>query len=107
MKAWESSREYSKRNVLARDGRGYAAYLEVEYKEYTSDGRVITGTEDFSSERWATCKTYWIHTPTGELNKGGHRIWRELGTIRTMSAREARMIATIKYGSNIELQIRS
>lgn len=107
MKSWETAREYGKSNVLARDDRGYATYFEVAYREYTSDGRVITGTEDFSSERWASCKTYWIYTPTGKLNKGGYRIWKELGTIHTLTAREARMIATIKYGSDIELQLRS
>lgn len=108
MKPWETAREYGERTVLAADDKGRATYVEYEYKEYRADGRILTGTEDFSIERLRSVNMdwYWIWTPTGQLDKGGHRKWKCLGCIYCKNAKKARMIATIKHGLDMELQIR-
>lgn len=97
MKPWESVREYTKMVVLTRDEKNRPAYIEFEYNEYKADGRIVTGSEDFTSERLKTLKWYGVWTPTNNLNQSGRRIHKILEYMCCKSARDARIIANIKY----------
>lgn len=83
---------YHKKQEITTD------YFEVPYIEYCKDGTIYNkGTEDFSLERLKVIKLWRVKTPSGELNKGGHRRWDTIDNIRTLSAKDAKSIAKILY----------
>ena len=86
MKEYETMKVYGK--IINRwmrvdeRGREITAQVEVEYKEYNSNGDLIRiGTEDFSRERWnEQTDFYSIWGWDGShYNKGGHRYFDRLG----------------------------
>ena len=107
MKPWESVREYKNCVTLAKNENGYATYVAYDYKEYKADGRIVTGTEDFSTERLRKYDFdwYWMWTPTGKLNKGGFKVWKNLGCVFCKNSIDAKTIASIKY-PGLLIQIR-
>lgn len=84
------------RNVLQTNEFGRATYIEVPYTEYREDGTLkCTGTEDFTAERYKTLVTRYIYTPTGKVNKGGHRTWEEAKRITSQTTADVRKLAAI------------
>ena len=90
----------------------FNGYYEVPYTEYREDGSILcTGTEDFSSERLKTLKTYEIVEKTGEktkasnINRGGRNRWMHVAYITVVKRSDAVKIANIEYPEK-ELQIR-
>ena len=90
----------------------FNGYYEVPYTEYREDGSILCiGTEDFSSERLKTLKTYEIVEKTGEktkasnINLGGRNRWMHVAYITVAKRSEAVKIANIEYPEK-ELQIR-
>lgn len=91
---------------------GYNGYYEVPYIEYRDDGSILcTGTEDFSSERLKTLKTYEIVEKTGEktkvsnINLGGRNRWDHVSFISVVKRSDAVKIANIEHPEK-EIQIR-
>ena len=92
-------KEYGKARKINND------YYEVEYIEYRDDGSVrFVGTEDFSRKRLRTLAYYSIHIPTGKLNKGNKMIWEQKGFVKSNSCSDAKFIAKLHYGENVQLR---
>lgn len=73
-------------------------YMIVPYIDYRSDGLKLEGEEDFSPERWAgNHGKWWIWTPMGKLDRGGHRRWDCRRLLCARNAKEARKIAEMLY----------
>lgn len=64
----------------------------------------MTGTEDFSAMRLRSIQVWTIHRKTGNLNKGGHMIREQIGTIRCNNSKDAHRIAQYLYGKDIQLR---
>ena len=80
-------------------------YYTAEYTEYREDGSIkCKGTEDFSGERKNTLHSWDICVPTNKTNKGGHTIWDKVDNITTTDAKNAKKIATFKYGNKVQLR---
>ena len=91
---------YHKKREIATD------YFEVPYIDYREDGTIYNkGTEDFSIQRLKMIHLWRVKTPSGEINKGGHRIWEIIDNIRALNAKDAKGIAKILYpGLEIKLE---
>ena len=109
-------RKYNINNKItirqATKENNFNGYYEVPYIEYREDGSILCeGTEDFSSERLKTLKTYEIVEKTGEktkasnINLGGRNRWMHVAYITVAKRSEAVKIANIEYPEK-ELQIR-
>ena len=90
----------------------FNGYYEVPYTEYREDGSILcTGTEDFSSERLKTLKTYEVVKQTGEktkrsgINVGGRNRWKHVCWMDVNTRKEAVKIASFIFSNDI-IQIR-
>ena len=109
-------RKYNINNKItirqATKENNFNGYYEVPYIEYREDGSILCeGSEDFSSERLKTLKTYEIVEKTGEktkasnINLGGRNRWMHVAYITVAKRSDAVKIASIEYPEK-ELQIR-
>ena len=75
---------------------GYAAitYTDHYTGEPEVEGRKITGTEDFTLERWNKQVTRReVYQPTGKRNKGNKMIWDRTGSVYARTAADCGKIA--------------
>lgn len=86
---WETIRNYGKQTQVA------FGYYEVEYEEHHMDGRITTGTEDFSGARLFKLPCYEIFDP---IFKDGRLTWESKGSIRVSSYKKAELLAFLLYG---------
>ena len=74
-------------------------YAEITYTDHYVDEfgeyNTITGTEDFSIERWKNVARRMVYTPTGESNKGGKRRWEYFGAVYARTATDCGKIARL------------
>lgn len=88
MKAYETLKIYGE--ILNRwtatddSGREYTTQVELAYREYDSDGRLVNvGSEDFSRGRYQEVKHFQIWGWDGETRmKGGQRWFSSIGIVK-------------------------
>lgn len=100
---------YGGYKVLWQDSEKREAYLEANYKEYRADGSLKqTGTEDFSSRRWATLPIRFVYVWDGEKrNKGGHRWFEYLGAYRVDDPKELKRYIEVTHTDAALVQVRT